>query len=266
SSARTWRVFSAMLVVYTIPSLAHVLDPLFSTAQIEARHALVTPTPRPTDPVPQRRSEDDEATYYTVTYAPNSTCGYLSGSVQIPITCENKGRCLWELEYFRYIACSISGESTGLARTKCLQKDEALDPNLCDDVCISNTYNLLCTNDTAQYCRTYAYPKGVRVYACESTATTRVASADFTYNGEQNPKFNISTYLDVDNPIPDTTKATATRTESTATSSTATSSTTAASSSSTNGDGLSHGAIAGIAVGTFFAGVIVSLFLWRRRR
>lgn len=131
----------AAVLAFTIPTFAHFLDPILTSAVIEARQALETPTPTPTHPRQYPRDEADNLSTYTVTYAPNSTCGYLSGSVQIPITCENKGICLWELEYFRFIACEID-KDTGLARTKCLQRDEALDPVLCDDVCVSNTYNL----------------------------------------------------------------------------------------------------------------------------
>ncbi|CAM1509535.1 Fc.00g032740.m01.CDS01 [Cosmosporella sp. VM-42] len=199
-ASKSWRVFYTTVIVYTIPTLAYFIDPILTSAEIEARLALVTPTP--TGPRQHRRQETAEetepATRYIVTYAPNSTCGYLSGSVQIPITCENQGICLWELEFFRYIACSISGKTTGLAHTKCLQQDEALDSVLCDDVCASNTYNLFCTNETEPYCRTYAYPKGVRDYICASTPATRVSSVDFTYDGQKQDVFNTSTFSPVD--------------------------------------------------------------------
>ncbi|KAJ3536626.1 hypothetical protein NM208_g6642 [Fusarium decemcellulare] len=93
-----------------------------------------------------------------------------------------------------WIACEVEGQTTGIAHTKCLQREEALDPNLCGDVCVSNTYNLLCTNDTAPYCRTYAFPQGVRDYRCAPTPATRVSSADFTYDGQKHPNTTVSTF------------------------------------------------------------------------
>ncbi|KAH7123353.1 hypothetical protein B0J13DRAFT_511690 [Dactylonectria estremocensis] len=276
------RILCVTLLAYTITTLAHFVDPLLTSVDIEARQALSfpTPTPTPTNARQFQRADEgeDDGLKYTVTYAPNSTCGYLSGSVQIPITCENKGVCLWELEYFRFIACEIN-EDTGLAHTKCLQRDEALDPNLCDDVCASNTYNLFCTNETEPYCRTYAFPKGVRDYRCASTPATRVSSADFTYNGQDYPVFTTSTFAEVDETSPGpfgslTTGTESTDTETTATKTTSTETRSVETSSSTSeptGDDKARSrnteAIAGGTVGAFVGGMLVlALVLYCRRR
>lgn len=145
SMSPTWRIFYGTLIMCAMPVSARFSESSTNTAKIVAGQALSAPTPIVTEPRKFRREEGsaDGVPTYTVTYAPDSVCGYLSGSVEIPITCENKNTCLWEQEYFRFIACEIDGETTGLARTKCLQMDEALDPNLCEDDCVSNTYNLL---------------------------------------------------------------------------------------------------------------------------
>ncbi|KAF4336690.1 hypothetical protein FBEOM_9435 [Fusarium beomiforme] len=207
SMSPTLFLLCAILYINAAPALARFVNyPLPTTTDV-TNQALTAPTPVITKRREFRfeaRSAEDVPTY-TVTYAPDSVCGYLSGSVQIPITCENKNTCLWELDYFKYIACELKGETTGIARTKCLAKDEALDPNLCEDDCVSNTYNLLCTNDTAPYCRTYAYPRGVRDYRCAPTPATRVSSVDFTFEGQKYPKFVILTLADVDTQIQITT-------------------------------------------------------------
>jgi hypothetical protein len=139
----TWRIIYATFILYTA-ALARFIDHPVPTVVQDLLQA-------PADPVPtlttrafhlEARSDDD-IRKYTITYASNSVCGYLSGSVQIPITCENKNRCLWELESFKFIACELDEETTGIARTKCLARDEAVDQNLCEDDCVSNTYNLL---------------------------------------------------------------------------------------------------------------------------
>ncbi|KAH7131247.1 hypothetical protein EDB81DRAFT_728376 [Dactylonectria macrodidyma] len=277
SSSR--RILYATVLAYAIPTLAHFIDPLVTSAEIEVRRAFAAPTPPPTPThprhYPRAEEEADDLTKYTVTYAPNSTCGYLSGSVQIPITCENKGVCLWELEYFRFIACEIN-EDTGLAHTKCLQRDEALDPILCDDVCVSNTYNLFCTNETEPYCRTYAFPQGVRDYRCASTPATRVSSADFTYNGQDYPKWTISTFVEVDGTTISRLESLTTSTEMTSTETTSTESRLVETSSSSvlpaggNKSGSTNvAAIAGGTAGGFVGGVLVLglfVYCWRRRR
>ncbi|KAF4414819.1 hypothetical protein F53441_14694 [Fusarium austroafricanum] len=208
-----------------MPTLARFIDYPLQTIDVVDDRAVTAPTHIVTKPREFRieaRSGEAVPTY-TVTYAPDSVCGYLSGSVQIPITCENKNICLWELDSFKFIACELKGQTTGIARTKCLARDEALDPNLCEDDCVSNTYNLLCTNETAPFCRTYAYPRGVRDYRCAPTAATRVSSVDFTYNGEKYPKFTISTLVDKDTQMKVPTSASSSNTAETgaATSSTA---------------------------------------------
>ncbi|KAF5021892.1 hypothetical protein F66182_6040 [Fusarium sp. NRRL 66182] len=229
----SWRLFHMMVIVYATPSLTHFLEPLMTSAVIEARHALASPTPtHPRQFYP--RAEDIPT--YTVT-------------------------CLWELEYFRFIACEIDTD-VGLARTKCLQQDEALDTDLCDDVCQSNTYNLLCTNATAPYCRTYAYPKGVRDYECAPTPATRVSSADFTHNGEKYPDFDISTYVDVDGTTVQLFESlTATDAESTATESSS-----GESQNEGKGNSLSGGAIAGIATAGMVVLASIGLGFWFFRR
>ncbi|KAH6984288.1 hypothetical protein BKA56DRAFT_729804 [Ilyonectria sp. MPI-CAGE-AT-0026] len=259
------RILYAIVLAFTIPTFAHFLDPILTSAVIEARQALETPTPTPTHPRQYPRDEADNLSTYTVTYAPNSTCGYLSGSVQIPITCENKGICLWELEYFRFIACEID-KDTGLARTKCLQRDEALDPVLCDDVCVSNTYNLFCTNETEPYCRTYAYPKGVRDYRCAATPATRVSSVDFTYNGEQYPDFTVSTFVDVDGTTREPSESLSIATTTKDAGSLATSSSTTK--PKDDGKGSTNvGAIAGGTIGGFFVGMFaLGMVYWFRFR
>ncbi|GKU21348.1 unnamed protein product [Fusarium langsethiae] len=258
SISPTWRLFCATVLVYATPALARFIDyPLPTTIQ-PFEESIPTMTTRAFHLEPRA---DDTAPRYTITYASDSVCGYLSGSVQIPITCENKNRCLWELESFKFIACELDGETTGIAQTKCLARDEALDPNLCDDVCVSNTYNLQCTNDTAPYCRTYAYPRGVRDYRCASTPGTRVSSVDFTYEGQKFPDPIVSTVTGVDRPRTSASSSTTTEAESA-------SITTAKTETESNPDkkGLSNGSIGGIAAGVIFGFVFLGVGIWYYRR
>ncbi|KAG8667858.1 hypothetical protein FPOAC1_012697 [Fusarium poae] len=254
----TWCFFYVTIIIYTTTALGRFIDyPLPTTIQV-FRESIPTLTTRAFH---LEARSDDGAPEYTITYASDSVCGYLSGSVQIPITCENKNRCLWELESFKFIACELDGETTGIARTKCLARDEALDPNLCDDVCVSNTYNLQCTNDTAPYCRTYAYPRGVRDYRCASTPATRVSSVDFTYDGQKFPDLDVSTVTGVDRPRTSASGSIASTTSETESAST----TSAEPEPSTKEKGLSAGAIGGIVVGIIFGIIFAGTGIWYYR-
>ncbi|KAL4728771.1 hypothetical protein ACLX1H_003170 [Fusarium chlamydosporum] len=197
SMSPTRLIIFVVVILYTTAVLARFTDYPLPTAGITVDAADSIPTLTSRAFRLEVRSAES-VPVYTITYAPDSVCGYLSGSVEIPITCENKNRCLWELEKFKWIVCELDGETTGIARTRCLAKDEVNDTKICEDNCLSNTYNLLCTNDTAPYCRTYAYPEGASDYRCASTNGSRVSSVDFTYNGQKFPTVDISVFTDGD--------------------------------------------------------------------
>jgi hypothetical protein len=78
----------------------------------------------------------------TLTMAGDSTCGFLSGSPGNAITCENRLPCFWEQEYMAGIFCG-RGSTNVKWHSTCVEWETALNPELCDDVCQGNTYNLL---------------------------------------------------------------------------------------------------------------------------
>ncbi|KAF9766269.1 hypothetical protein IL306_001344 [Fusarium sp. DS 682] len=121
---------------------------------------------------------------------------------------------------------------------------------------------MIATNETAPYCRTYAYPRGVRDYRCAPTPATRVSSVDFTFEGQKYPKFVISTLADVDTKIQITTASSTTvETESAAASSTA-------AEPSKDKGGLSKEKIGAIVVilGVFvIVGIGVGIWYYRKR-
>ncbi|CAG7563200.1 unnamed protein product [Fusarium equiseti] len=138
-----------------------------------------------------RRAAATSEMTLTVTIAPDETCGYLSGSVGVPITCENSGVCMWEEDRLGVIGCSTE------IRTGCVESKTAVDPNLCDDTCQSNIYSLLCTDSDAPYCRTYLFPNGVVDYRCASTPVLSVQRVQHTFEGEDSPDFVTTTISDV---------------------------------------------------------------------
>ncbi|RBR26452.1 uncharacterized protein FIESC28_00746 [Fusarium coffeatum] len=127
-----------------------------------------------------------------LTMAPDKTCGYLSGSVGVPITCENGARCTWEPNMLNIIACGTDHY------LQCVESMTAEDPKLCDDVCQSDTWNLLCTDSDEPYCRTYLYPNGVVDYRCASTSVRSIQRVEHTYKGDDSPNFVTTTISNED--------------------------------------------------------------------
>ncbi|SPJ75450.1 uncharacterized protein FTOL_05181 [Fusarium torulosum] len=140
----------------------------------------------------QVRKEATTTSSLVVTIAPSNTCGYLSGMAGVAITCQNSSPCSWA-------AISTFGTTSGLVGCDseiyitCIESSKAVDPSACNDICQSNTFYLRCTDSDEPFCRTYAYPKGIRDYRCASTQVKSIQSVEFTYEGEENPTFRTTT-------------------------------------------------------------------------
>jgi hypothetical protein len=136
----------------------------------------------------KRQASTTAETSLTVVISPDSTCGFLSGSPGNAITCANGARCSWELAHITAIFCGTA------ANLRCFDRDYALDTALCDDVCQGNSYNLLCTDRTAPYCGTYAYPSGIRAFKCSSRSMARYQSVSFFYNNQDDRTFSTTIF------------------------------------------------------------------------
>ncbi|KAK7413777.1 hypothetical protein QQX98_007344 [Neonectria punicea] len=143
------------------------------------------------DEVDLRRREDSSThVTITVTMAPDETCGYLSGEAGAAITCENNELCSWEVKMLDAVGCG------GILHTSCVPLTEFTDASSCNDVCQSNTWNLLCTETNKPFCRTYDFPDGVRDYRCASTSVEDVQSVEFTYRGQDDAGFSTTVISD----------------------------------------------------------------------
>ncbi|KAH7251565.1 hypothetical protein BKA59DRAFT_435545 [Fusarium tricinctum] len=216
----------------------------------------------------KRQATSTEDITYTLVNSPDSTCGFLSGSPGNAITCSNGEKCSWELAHVTGIFCGTS------AYNRCLDRSEALDTKLCNDVCQSNSYNLLCTDTSAPFCGTYAYESGVRGFRCASSTLTGEQSVSFLYNGQKDRE--LSTVY-VSDEVTTTTASETTESsseEKSSTTSTTTSATTTTSEAplpqNTGGGGGSKtnvGAIVGGAIGGFVVlSLIVLGIIWFMRR
>ncbi|KAK3384667.1 hypothetical protein B0T24DRAFT_568050 [Lasiosphaeria ovina] len=265
---------------------AHAETPLakLQSAFEEVRLHQATATPPPTTLI-MRDNRRRQATTsspditFTITSAPDSTCGFLSGSPGNAITCDNRKTCHWETEELGAVFCGLAVEDPSYLR--CFGREAVMDPSKCNDVCQSNQFNLLCTDTAAPFCRTYAFPGGVKDFRCASTRVTAVQSVSFTYNGETGRSFTTS-IIDDESTAPPSTPL-STRGPSTS-SDTGTSTSSAAAGDSTvvtsvptktatpvptpapSSDGANIGAIAGGVVGglAVIALLILGIFFYRR--
>jgi hypothetical protein len=72
----------------------------------------------------------------TVTIAPDETCGWLSGRPGVPITCENHQPCMW-MSSIALICGPLEDYNKWEYHLRCYEREEALNPDVCDDVCVS---------------------------------------------------------------------------------------------------------------------------------
>ncbi|RGP67335.1 hypothetical protein FSPOR_6095 [Fusarium sporotrichioides] len=127
-----------------------------------------------------------------ITVAPDETCGYLSGQPLLPITCENHSPCMWSSSLGILCGDLSTGKLPDIHLT-CLDRDLALNTDLCNDICTSDSAYVLCTHKSAPYCATYAFPHGIQDYRCSSTTASRVSSVFFTYIGQVDASFATTT-------------------------------------------------------------------------
>ncbi|RGP81630.1 hypothetical protein FLONG3_230 [Fusarium longipes] len=211
----------------------------------------------------KRQASTTVATTFTVVISPDSTCGFLSGSPGNAITCSNGDLCSWELAHVQAIFCGTT------AHLQCLDREDALNTELCDDVCRENSYNLLCTDSSAPYCGTYAYQSGVRAFKCSSSSMTRAQSVSFIYNNQKDRSLTTTIFdsdaTDVTLSDLDTVESTSTLPKSSTTQEPEPTETT--DTSSGGGSKTNIGAIVGGSIGGFLVlSFIVLGLIWFLRR
>ncbi|KAF4432182.1 hypothetical protein FACUT_8448 [Fusarium acutatum] len=142
------------------------------------------------DPGLKPRAETEDSTI-VVTIAPDETCGYVGGYKDSPVTCPSSSLCSWAaFSGLGLVACGSQIYVT------CIESSRAVNSTRCDDVCQSNTFNLLCTNSNRPFCRTYVYPSGIFDYGCASTTVEDLEYVQFTFSGQKSPSLSTVTLTD----------------------------------------------------------------------
>jgi hypothetical protein len=91
----------------------------------------------------EAKRQDTSINYISVTKAPDKTCGYLSGRAMLPITCENTKPCMWATEVGIICAEIEDPIDKWEVHVRCMDREKALNPALCNDTCIANPAFLL---------------------------------------------------------------------------------------------------------------------------
>ncbi|KAL8286005.1 hypothetical protein RB597_002881 [Gaeumannomyces tritici] len=175
-------------------------------------------------------------TTLTMTYAPDETCGYVSASPGIPLTCSQGRGCRWEVKTIKHIMCADQDMFL-----RCMDRVVALDTRSCDDTCRSNIQILKCTDTISPFCRTYLYPDDVTGYTCHPNQLPTTRGVAFTWLDQPNRQLATVTVI-----------APAPRTSSTPDSTSATSS-----ADPTAKGGNSHNSNIPVIVGGLVGGLVV---------
>jgi hypothetical protein len=124
------------------------LDPAFASLVLAAHERQRDAAPTPTVHVARRvgfdrRQNSKSSSPIVVTEAPDSTCGFLSASPGNAITCQNSGICSWATTLSAIICADVANDISYSAKVSCLERSEATNTLVCNDVCQENEFNLL---------------------------------------------------------------------------------------------------------------------------
>ncbi|KAF4962646.1 hypothetical protein FSARC_9316 [Fusarium sarcochroum] len=168
---------------------------LVSCSLLDKTIALDAPPqgPAPTSPARVRalrplqgiygRAENPITEDLSITVAPDATCGFYTPNTEFHFTCSLGTRCMWENDKYNLVFC---GEKD--FKTACMNKNDATDPEKCDEDCRRNSNIQFCTADTRTECFTMHFPKNIKKYPCHTVSGS--SSINFPANIES---FDTST-------------------------------------------------------------------------
>ncbi|CAK7208700.1 hypothetical protein SBRCBS47491_000180 [Sporothrix bragantina] len=146
-------------------------------------------SPKPTSPPELRRQLVNRDTGTTVYYAPDNTCGYLSGMSDNAYTCnDGDAQCaIITLSKSGFIGCCDDGECGGFHLT-CIDSSQFNSGTVCGSSCASDTFTLKCTDSDTPYCNSVSINGGASLkvygYFCNDVAISTMQAILTTYSGE----------------------------------------------------------------------------------
>ncbi|KAF7533868.1 hypothetical protein G7Z17_g13454 [Cylindrodendrum hubeiense] len=137
-------------------------------------------SPRPTD-APEydllRRAESG-----TLLYAPDNTCGFISGREGAGYTCFGTYTCAFSISSDEgHIGCCADGVCN--MRYSCVDYDGYYSSSACEDGCEIDVLTLKCTETSAPYCNTISFDNGVSDYWCNNLVKSTAQMAETTFSG-----------------------------------------------------------------------------------
>ena len=158
----------------------------FALQDIKARAD--APAALPTSP-PQANAELVRRAGTTLFFAPDNTCGYLTGDSDIAYTCNNAGaQCAISTPSAStgYIGCCADGDCAGY-HVACVDSDAYSSSSACGASCRADILTLKCTASDVPYCNSVSINGGslkVYGYYCNNEAISTMQALYTTYNGE----------------------------------------------------------------------------------
>ncbi|CAK7273683.1 hypothetical protein SEPCBS119000_005785 [Sporothrix epigloea] len=146
-------------------------------------------TPRPTSPPELRRHMFQRDVATTVFYAPDNTCGYLSGQQDNAYTCNDvNAQCaIITLSKSGFIGCCDNNDCGGF-HLSCVDSSQFYSASACGSSCASDTFTLKCTESSLPYCNAVSINGGASLqvygYFCNDAMTATVQPILTTYSGE----------------------------------------------------------------------------------
>ncbi|RYP51756.1 hypothetical protein DL768_002979 [Monosporascus sp. mg162] len=120
----------------------------------------------------------------TVLFAPDNTCGYISGRPGAVYSCQVQTEiCAFaSASGFGFVGC-CNDSDCGM-RATCLDYEQVYSSSLCNDGCLYDTFTAKCTSTLYPYCGTISFPGGIMDYYCDSLDSSVVRLAETTYSGQ----------------------------------------------------------------------------------
>lgn len=149
----------------------------------EPTHNLELPSdgvsPRPTEAVMElfRRADD-----LTTLWAPDNTCGYISGREGAAYTCNGDYQCAFATASSTGNVGCCSGGVCNM-RYGCVDYVSYWSSSACDNGCKVDANTLKCSATSAPYCNTISFAGGITDYWCNNVEISTAQKATTTYSG-----------------------------------------------------------------------------------
>ncbi|KAI0392677.1 hypothetical protein F5Y17DRAFT_459625 [Xylariaceae sp. FL0594] len=138
-------------------------------------------------PGPSVKEMVKRATNATVLFAPDNTCGYVSGRATASYTCGQDYTCGFVIEGSLGAVGCCTQRSCAL-RFDCVDYKQVYSQSACNNNCMQDTYTAKCTSTAFPYCGTVSFFSGIVDYYCAESPISTVEQLYTTYNGESDSR------------------------------------------------------------------------------